>query len=288
MLYRAFFSQSGLLQRLILLQRQHFPEEMNLEGNGNEEGKQIRAGLCHLHTGHIEDCWKQKNQWDEADALAETGQDRSRNPEAQALIDLVHIRRVAHEWHNRAGEVQRSCTDPENIRIIRAEPGDYCGSIQRQQNGSRRTDHSSQQRSEAESLTYPALISGAVIITGNWLEALANADDQVADQHVDLIRNRNGGNGSVAEDSRLYIQHGGREASQSLAANRREAAGDNQRIIRKFMADIFELQRDDALSANEYQCQDKAADALAQNRCKCGSRNTHVEVENEQRVQEHI
>ena len=114
---------------------------------------------------------------------------------------------------------QGTCSGYDDVRVV-AEPRYDFGREDVTDDGTDEQKDSSRLYAEPESLTHTVEQSGTVVEAAYRLESLSETDEEGVDEHADTGYDRHTRNGCVAVDSGCYVQQDGRQAGQSLTAER--------------------------------------------------------------------
>ena len=197
------------------------------ERHGDHEGQKVCHGLAHLHTGAMQPQRQEQHGRKEENALPAACQERRGRAVAEALIELIDERRDGQQRQHDAREAQRLRADAHDLRVA-AEPAQDLPRKDGHDDGADRAEHRANEGRKPERLPCAAALSGAVVIACNGLEALPDADDEIAHEDIELVRDRDGRDGRVPVENSLHIEHGRSHTAEALPADSRE-----ERPVRK-------------------------------------------------------
>ena len=207
--------------------------------------------------------------------------------EAEALVQLVHIRGIRHHRHDRARVQKRLPSDARDLRIVAEKVHDLLRE-QRDECRARHAYHRPEQRGEPERLPRARLVARAEVVPRHGLEALPDADDHGAHEQIDLVGDRDGRDGSVGIGGGCVVEQRGGQTRKALPADRREADEQDLAVVARAAADGLQAEAHDAPPAQELPPEDQKAHQLAQRRGQRRARDAHLEDEDEQRVEPHV
>lgn len=131
------------------------------------------------------------------------------------------------------------------------EPGDDAackgGNDPRGQNA----DDSPELRCKEKGLAGALAVACAVIVARDGLEALSDADHNVADEKVDLIGDRERRDGRVSVNRTLNVHERRGETRHALTGDGRETHGDDLPIVARMAADVLRVQMHNASAAQK-------------------------------------
>lgn len=184
------------------------------ERHGDHEGQKVCHGLAHLHTGAMQPQRQEQYGRKKENALPAACEERRCGAVAEALIELIDERRDGQQRQNDAGEAQRLRTNAYDLRVA-AEPPQDRPRENGHDDGADRAEHRADEGREPERLPCAAALSGTVVIACNGLEALPDTDDEIANEDIELVRDRDGRDGRVAVENSLHIEHGRGHAAEA-------------------------------------------------------------------------
>ena len=112
-------------------------------------------------------------------------------------------------------------------------------------------DDGSELRCKEKGLAGALSIARAVVVARDGLEALSDADHNVADQKVYLIGDRERRDGRVSVNRALNIHERRGETRHALPGNGRKAHGDDLPIVAHMAADVLRVQMHNASAAQK-------------------------------------
>ncbi len=175
-----------------------------------------------------------------------------------------------------------------NLCVITEEPHylfcEKCGKDSECQ-----TNRSANLDGEGEALPSALFVARAVVVARSRLKSLPETDDDVADEHIDLVCNGDSGaRGISTVVDRLNIERGRGNTCKSLTENCRYSRGDDCFVIGKVSADALYIDLYDGFSKQEEAEEDRKTHSLA---CHCGNSGasrSHTEAVDKDRVEDHI
>lgn len=225
---------------------------------------------------------------EEEDALTARGQEGGLTLEAQALVELVDVGREGHDGHDRPREPDVADADVGHLGVVAEPPHDGLGEKDGHR-GEKDADDRAYPRGEGKGLPGAATVPRSVVVAHHGLEALAEADDDVAYQDVDLPRDGDGRARRVAAvGDGLDVQHRRRHAPQALTADGGESRGHDEAVIGKGTADVAQADADDGSPRQEDDQQDEEADGLADDGGQRRTSRLHTEAEDEDGVEDDV
>ena len=142
---------------------------------------------------------------------------------------------------------------------------------------------------EGEAFPSALFVARAVVVSRSRLKSLTKTDDDVADEHIDLVGNGDSGTRGISTVvDRLNIERGRGNTCKSLTENCRYAGGDDCFVIGKASADALYIDLYDGFSKQEEAEEDRKTHGLA---CHCGNSGTarsHTEAVDKDWVEDHI
>lgn len=182
-------------ERCDFLCTQMFAEETDLKRHGDDKGEKIGQRLRHFHAANADEARQHQHHRNQEEAVAAAGQHGGGELEAEALVELVDEGGVGHERHHRAGEEQRAFADGDDSRVVPAEPAHDQLCVKADEHRGDHADHGAKLGGENESLARAFFVASTEVEASDRLEALANADDDIAHEKIDFVGNGHCGHG---------------------------------------------------------------------------------------------
>lgn len=264
-----------------------FSEEEEEKRDRDDERQKVRSRLYRRDAGKPEQGGQQEHERHEEDALPARGEERCADGEAEALIELVHVGRKAHQRDRDAEEAEHPGADSHHVRIV-AEPAHDRLAEKPDRDRDRHADDGRRRRCGPEDLLDARVTLCAVAVAGDRLEALSDADDDVPHEHIQLVRDRDRRDRRRAERRRLNVEKRARQACHALPEQRRHAHAHDVQIVLRLPPDILRTQPHDAPVAQKDDRHDREARHLAEHRGDRRARDAETEVENEKRIDEQV
>ena len=258
------------------------------EGDRDEEGAHIRDRLCCLNADPSDGKREKEYHGKEEDSLTAACKKRCDCLESESLIELIDEGAERHKGYADREETESFGTDGGNLRVIAEEPHYLLGEDSGEESEEDADTRADLDR-EGEAFPGTIFIARAEIVACGRLKALTETDDDVADEHIYLICDRDSGTRCfrTVVDS-LYIERGGCDACESLAEDRGDTRGHDGGVIGEVSADALYVDLYDRLSEKEEAEEDREADGLAYHRCDRGTSRAHIAAVDEDRVEDHI